>query len=362
MRYALLLAALLIVVAASSSADPPASSISFAKFTLRDPKIPLNKALEALTEQSGFRVEDNRGEESPTLALDFNGVPFWSALDRIAQEAHAGVTISPKGGTIALVKRPKDALAPLVSHDGPFRVAVKGTQASLNFDSGANQYAITLEVAWEPSLQPLFLETRPHDLLLKEEAGKTIAIPDDGSSMAPVNSIIAETVHIALPTLPRTMKKISQLQGKLSALAPSKMLMFRFGTLDQIEKELKEGKVPQLVQEDVTCSIGKVLLFRDRWSIQIRLDYPPGATKLESYQSWMVNNEILLEDKDKKRLKPTGYLVENASTRGAVLTYHFTDQEKMLRGLPRSWHIVYRTPASIVEVPFGFLFKDIKLP
>ncbi len=355
---ALLLSALLSLAAA----EPPQSPISFTKITLRDPKIPLSKALEALARQTGFRIDDNRGDEPPTLTLDLNNTPFWLAIDEIAQKAQARVALSPKSGIISLVKRPVEALPALVSHDGPFRVAVKGIQGSLDFDSGVNQYTLTLEVAWEPSLQPLFLETRAHDLVMKDDSGKMVPIADEGSSMAPVHGLIAEIFTIPLPALPRTTKKIALLQGKLSVMAPSKMLAFSFATLEQIEKELKENKPPQQMQDGVTCSIGKAMLLRDRWTVQIRLDYPPGATKLESYQSWMVNNEIYLEDKDKKRLKPSGYLIESSSTRGAVLTYHFTDQEKMPRGLPRNWRVVYRTPASIVEVPFGFSFKDITLP
>jgi hypothetical protein len=70
---------------------------------------------------------------------------------------------------------------------------------------------------------------------------------------------------------------------------------------------------------------------------------------------------MFLENKDKVRLKPTGYLIEASSSRRAVISYHFTDQEKAVRGRAANWRVGYRTPATIVEMPFTFKFKDVPL-
>ena len=112
---------------AAADEEPPAKAPEPARVPLRDPKIPLGKALDALTKQTGIRIEDNRGDTDPVLDLDLDKTPFWQALDTIAGKAGAGVVISPKGAAISLVKRPAEALPVQVSHQGAFRVAIKKT-------------------------------------------------------------------------------------------------------------------------------------------------------------------------------------------------------------------------------------------
>jgi hypothetical protein len=341
---------------------PPPRTPEPAKATLSDPNIPLSKALAALSRQTGIRVEDNRGDTAdPTFAVNFNQTPFWQALDFLAARSGANVSIAARSRTIALTKRasPKPAA---VSHSGPFRVAVKKINSSVDLDTGVRTCTAALEVAWEPSLQPLFLETRPQKFVVKDDRGAEQPTPAEGSSMVPVHGVIAETFTVPLPPLSRDVKQIGLLQGDLSALGPSKMLTFTFDGLDQIEKGLKDRVEAKRSQDGVTCKVTKLVLVDDRWTVQISLDYPPGANKLESFQSWMVNNEIWLEDNNKNRLPSSSYLVESSSQRRAVLSYNFVDQGKTVRGLPRNWHVVYRTPASIVEMPFSFRFENLELP
>ena len=98
----------------------------------------------------------------------------------------------------------------------------------------------------------------------------------------------------------------------------------------------------------------------DHWSVEITLEYPEGNVKLDSYQSWVVNNEMYLEHAG-ERFPSSSYLLEESTPRHAVLTYNFSDPEKMKRGLG-DWKLVYRTPALVVKVPFTFSFKDVPLP
>jgi hypothetical protein len=106
-----------------------------------------------------------------------------------------------------------------------------------------------------------------------------------------------------------------------------------------------------------------VVLDRDRWTVTVALDYPPGGKELDSYQSWVVNNEMVLESKDgKRRLARSNYVVESASPRRAVVSYHFRDTDKGRRGRPEDWKLLYRAPASVIELPITFRFKDVPLP
>ncbi len=85
--------------------------------------------------------------------------------------------------------------------------------------------------------------------------------------------------------------------------------------------------------------------------------------QLDSNQSWVVNNEMVLESTDgKKRFASSQYVVETATPRQAVLSYHFRDKGELIRGKASDWKLRYRTPANLIDIPIKFAFKDIPLP
>jgi len=77
----------------------------------------------------------------------------------------------------------------------------------------------------------------------------------------------------------------------------------------------------------------------------------------------VVNNEMVLAAKDgRRRLESNTYVVESSSPRRAVVSYHFRDTDKGRRGRPDNWKLLYRTPASVIEMPIAFRFEDVPLP
>jgi hypothetical protein len=360
---ALFLVPLMVLASVPAAGQEPTQPPQPRLFSLRGAKLPLSKALAELTRQTGVRVEDQRGEGDLEIALNLDRVPFWQALDAIADAAGASVYLYPRGGRITLVKRPARRQVSRVSHDGFFRCSLRKVLASLDLETGADSCTVFLEVAWEPDLQPLYLETRPQDLRLVDERGKAVPLSADGSSLAPVEGRISLVNEVQLPGLPRPAGRIGLLEGRLNVIAPTKMLTFTFDGLDRLEKAAADAPERRLTQEGVTCRLGKIVLAKDRWTVQVFLDYPPGNRELESYQSWVVNNELALESPDgKRRLSSSDYVLENATARRAVLSYHFRDRDRQVRGRPEDWRLTYRTPARVVEWPVRFSFKDVPLP
>jgi hypothetical protein len=356
----------LAILTAALPADEPAPALPPPQprlFTLDADKVPVSKALDELARQTGVRVEDRRGEGDPAVAVHLRAVPFWQALDAIASAARARVYLYPRSGRITLVKAPPGSHYPPVSHDGFFRCALKKVGNTLDLESGADVCTVWVEVAWEPALQPLLLETRPQELRLVDDRGKVIPTAPEGSAQAPVNGRTSLLCEFQVPALPRSAAGIGLLEGRLAVVAPTKMLTFTFETLDRLDKAGAGGPARQIVQEGVTCRVSKLVLTPERWTVQVTLDYPPGNKQLESYQSWVVNNELALESLDGKRRVPAAsYVLENATPRRAVLSYHFVDRDRFARGRPEDWRLTYRTPAAVVEWPVRFSFKDVRLP
>jgi hypothetical protein len=322
------------------------------RVTLKGKDMPLAEALAEVRRQTGIAVRDATGKET-RVAIDLDRAPFWEALDALAASASARVDVHHRDG-LALTAQPAWYHPPPVSHDGLFRTALKRIVVTRDLETGSAASKLVLEVAWVPTLEPFYLETRPHQFRLRT-GGKDLAGPA-GSSFADVEGRRALAFEVDVPGV---VGDIDLLEGKLSVIGPSKMLTFTFPTLDRLAKPGGSA-----TQEGVTCKVTRVTLRNSRWSVSVAIDYPPGNRELDSYQSWAVNNDVVLvSTKDaKKRIASDSYVIERMSSRQARITYHFLNPKKRGLGAPGGWKVTYRTPARVVEIPFRFSFKDVKLP
>jgi hypothetical protein len=349
----------------ASRTDTSPRSPAPKRFTFQSRRAPLSKILNELAQQTGTRVEDAQGKADQPLALDLRDVTFWAAVDAIAREAGAVVSVTARAGKISLSSPPAGYRRPPTWTDGDFRLTLRRISTTRDLDSDGGSCSVSLEVAWVPGLLPLFLETQPQGLRLLDDRNRPVPVLAEGSALAAVEGRSAMTLDVTLPALPRSAARIGLLEGKLTAIAPSKMLTFQLDTLDRLARATPGSAPRKQTLEGVVCAVDKLTLVRDRWSLRFTLGLPEGGKKFESFQAstWVVHNELILTSKDgKKRLKPTSYVLESVSSRKAVLTYNFVDKPGAPRGQARDWLVAYRMPALIVEVPIQFAFKDVPLP
>jgi hypothetical protein len=321
------------------------------------------QALAELSRQSRISVEDRLGGSGAEVSLDLPRTTFWPALDALARAAGARVELYSRDGRLALVRRPSGWREPPLSYSGPFRTALKRVATSLDLETGVSACTATLEVAWEPTLEPLYLQTGPRGLTVRDDRGRSLPAPREGGETPPVDGRLALTFEVPLPAAPRGAARLALLEGKLSAVAPSKSLTFDFGPLDRLAGAPDSSSARRQSAHGVSCRLSQVRLEDDQWTVQVAIDYPPGGVELESYQSRVVNNELILAPKDGKKRPPAGgYVVHSAGPRKAEISYNFWDADGVVRGRPGDWKLLYRTPASLVEVPLTFSFKDVPLP
>jgi hypothetical protein len=334
--------------------------------SLSEDGLPLSKALAELETQMGLKkgvLVDRRNAGDPALKVKLQNVPFWKAIDLIADEVGASVYLSPRDGKISLVKRQSPTPAP-INYSGPFRLVVKRISVARDLETNTYQATAALEVAWEPQLQLFLLETRPQHLVVKDDRNATLPFDGEGSSIATVDGRIALLFDVALPAPQRNVNALGLVEGNLSAVGPGKMLQFRFGNLGQLNQAAAGAAIRQQQQEGITCRITKGTLEKERWTIQVTHETPPGGNKLESFQSWAVNNEMTLESKDgARRLTSSSYSGPTSAPGGLVVfNYNFTDKDGVLRGKAADWNLLYTTPASVVVRPIPFQFKNVPLP
>jgi hypothetical protein len=329
--------------------------------TLQSSDLSLDKALTELTKQSGNKVEDRRRTkvERP-LKLDLKGVTFWQALDAIAKEADAQLSLYQRDGVIALVDGPNKPLP--VSYHGLFRIVLLRKVVVDDLAADAHHLIVSLEVAWEPRFRPYLLETVPQSVVAQDDAKHDLR-GEDGGGKAPVEGKLAATVDVRFPAPPRSAARLGVLRGEFSVTGAGEMLTFTFGTLAQIEKD---ANARQQKQKDVAVKLSKPILADDLWTVEAQLEYPPHGPKFESFQSWIGYNEMFLRSPEGNQRFPNngGYSVESSSANRAVIRYHFVDKraEKLVRGNAADWQVAYKTPGVLVEVPVPFTFKDVALP
>jgi hypothetical protein len=348
----------LIFGVAVSNAAPPVQAPTTKPITLNSPRVSLEQVLEEVYRQTGIRVEDRSGVGKQTIQIELRRTSFWEALDQIADKVKARVYLHGETGHIALVTRPASYCLPPTSYDGPFRIQLKRATITRDFETLSSTCKLSLEVAWEPTLEPIFLQTQPQGLRLHDGTGKAVPVLPTGSSLADVEGRLTTEVGI---TLPGGFDRLGLLEGKLTAVAPTKMLEFSFGDLQMASTQ---GAHRRVTQEGITCSITEVSPSTNRWSIQVVIDAPPTSRPLDSSQvfSCLAHNELFLTSQDgKTRLPASTYVIESPGGKQARITYHFAGKQ-LPTGSPRNWKVSYRAPARLVEVPLQFSFRNVDLP
>jgi hypothetical protein len=329
-------------------------------------KLTVARALAEIRRQTGIAIRDERGEPDQEVTLALERVSFWEAVDALAAAARAKVVQAGATGTVSLQRlKPDDRPAP-ICYDGPFRTRIVRVSTSRDLDSTRAGCTVDLEVSWTPSLRPVLVETRAQQVRLRTSSNEDVPVPEEGSTLGDVDGRYSLTVELPLPGRPRKEMNLGLLEGRLRAVAPSKMLRFTFDAdLQGLAEAAPGGAQRRLVQEEVVCRLARLVLARERWSVQVRLDYPAGNRSLGSFQasSLVVNNELRLRSKDGKRtLEPASYVIDQVSSSRALVTYHFTDRPGSRRGRASDWKLSYQAPARIIELPFRFSFRDVPLP
>jgi hypothetical protein len=329
-------------------------------FKLTKKAIPLASALRELSKQTGIDIVDKRlVKTDPQLDLKFDGTPFWQALDTIAGKARVVVSLYQADGRIALVDGTYRPLP--VSYSGVFRTVVKSLTVVQNFDTGTKDGVAHLEVAWEPRFEPFFLDEQPASVAYAKDK-EQVTFEQKGRGQLDVHGRLYLDFTVRFPAPDRAVKKVDLLKGKMTLLTPLNMLTFTFDKLKKIEKG---DKALSQTRDGITVRLKRLIPDDDPWDVDIGLEYPEAeGVKFDSYQSWLVNNQIWLQRKGNrgtKKLFPVGEKAPRTTYPRAELVYFFGNKKGQL-GKPRDLKLVYRTPGKIVNLPLQFEFKDLKLP
>jgi hypothetical protein len=349
-----LLVALSVFVSWPASAAEPRTPKDLAPRTFtHQGDTTLSKALAELARQTGNTVEDRRHDGTdPSFKLDVKSATFWQALEAIARAADVRISLYQRDGKVAVVSGPYREVP--VSFHGLFRISVRRVTAFRDLETGAQAYVASLVIAWEPRFHAFLVETNPEQLVVEDDKGHRLTLPDEGKGQASAAGKNALEVDVRLPAPPRAAKALTLFKGSLSVTGPSKMLTFLFDKLAKGEKKTQEG---------ITVALSDLTTEEDRWTVRVGLDYPAGGPEFESFQSWLVYNQIHLEKKGGTTFPANGgFATVSQESNRAEVDYNFVEDGKRKLGKAGDWKVVYRTPGRIIQVAVPFEFKDVPLP
>ncbi|HEY2253363.1 MAG TPA: hypothetical protein VGH74_19955, partial [Planctomycetaceae bacterium] len=306
------------------------------------------------------------------IDLKADSAPFWQALDQLT--ARHKLRYDYDAGLSGLNLLPRDpAGAPsesVVDYAGAFRLeappAVRqpgtaGRDKNSPLAIRQDLLRVTLFMRPEPRLRPLFLQYAAKEITVRSadkivlppltpEANVELALREGaGGSRLQMDYIVPPSIKLAM----------IDIKGKLQCTTAAGNEVIRFTELTK----LADGREVNIARRrgGVTVALNRVAVSRadgGKQDIQIKVAvvYDTGGPAFESHRSWMLHNEVYLEDPTGKRWPLNGGSeTTQQGNDGLGIIYRFT-------GLPNplpDYTFIYVAPTLIVDVPIEFRLKSV---
>jgi hypothetical protein len=313
----------------------------------------LARLAEAFEKQTGNKLVP-QVEAEKTVDVNFEKTPFWLALDTLADRA--GLTIYPFATDGLHLRGALPGQRPASEgafYAGPLRF--QANEIRLQRDprlAGDASLKVSLEISWEPRLQPITIRQRLDRLQARDNQGNAVRVDGEGELPALVHQG-ASGVELELPFVapPRTVELIDTLTGTVDILLPGKLESFEFGGLADAKK-VQEQRHNAVVTLDGVRKVNEV------WEVRVRVSYAESTGALDSHLvSWILNNEAYFIDSKGVRVENGGFET-TSRTEGEIGVAYFFD----VAGGLGDYKFVYRTPSTIYQLPVKYELKALQLP
>jgi len=335
-----------------------AASVEASTVTLHG-RLKISKLLAEIQKQTGNTIADlPRSEEAALpdaeITVHFDKTPFWTALDSALDQAQLSIYPYGRPGALQIMPRgphdlPRSGRAAI---SGPMRIEPVSVLAKRELRSSSPPaLQVSLEVAWEPRLQPIAITQRMADLTIQDSNGGRVAADDPQAEKEAFprlgTSAVEMDISLAMPAQPPN--EIALLKGSLRAMVMGKVETFRF--LDLLKGKQKKRIAAATVQLDEVRKNG------DSWEVFVRLRFDDAGDALESHRNWVLQNEAYLEDANGKPIQPDS-MESTLRTKNEIgVGYVFA-----LPDSPKNLAFVYKTAGMIVTKVFPYEVRGVKMP
>lgn len=321
----------------------------------------LSEALASLQKQTGNQLVDYRDrfgqqESDPQVSCDFDQQDYWIVLDRLLDQAQLQLymyTGTPH--TLAVVGREpsRSSAQERVSRSGLFRFEATRIESSRDLRNPANKgLKLTLEIAWEPRVQPIAITQPMERITVLDENGASIAIDDRRAKLeaAAQNTVSAVEMDIPLKAPARSVRQLASIRGTMEAVLQGREAEFRFDDLSNAKDSSQQNA-------GVTVVLKTVRPNRSIHDVRIRVRFDEASGALESHRGWIYENEAYLIDAAGNREDHAGFETTSQQPNEVGLSYKFVVDKPL-----DEYAFVYKTAAAVIRVPVDYEFRAIDLP
>ncbi len=338
------------------------SAIASSTVTLHG-RLKLSQVLAQIEKQTGNKIAAmpqpaQIPAADPEVNVEFNKTPFWTALDQVLDQAQLSLYPYGQPGAMQLVPRgpnelPRVGRATVV---GPLRIEPVRVHASRDLRSKAPSILmVTLEVAWEPRLQPISIKEPMAAVKAVDPSGAAIAVcdPQAAPEALPRAGSSALEIEVPLAMPPAETKEITSLKGTLRVMMLGKVEKFSFANLLS-EKREKEKRIAA-----ATVALTDVRKNGEAWEVYVQLSYDDAGDALESHRNWAWQNKAYLKGADGKPIEPDSTESTLRTPKALGVGYVFALEKDVT---PEKMTFVYETPGMVVTKDYAYELKGIKLP
>ena len=323
---------------------------------------PLSKLLEDFSKQTGNGLNHEALDQSlltRSVAVDFQNVPFWKALDELAARSGFQYQFDAGSAMLNLVARPAGGVRSelAVAYAGPFRLAVETANLGKIFGDTQQQLRLQLNLASEPRLRPLFLKYAAADVAARTAAGKSLPSRNPEARydlpLAEGGRYLRLSSDFLVP--PPADFTLVNVRGKFLIQIAAGSEHIRFTDLPRAAGVARRrGGVTVTLQRVVSKKTAET----QDVTLRVNVAYDNGGPAFESHRSWIFHNEVSLEDSDGRHFTPDGGYDTALQGDGVVsLEYRF----QKIPGRLNDYNFVYVAPTLIVDLPLEFDFESIRV-
>jgi hypothetical protein len=158
--------------------------VSPKRVTLSAKDKPAKAIVEEIGRQTGYRIEFGGGNSDAKFSIALENVPFWQAMDQVANAAGMSVYANYDDETIRVYSQ--DVVNPYVAYAGPFRFLATNINANRSVQlSGISRRGVPARPHEYVNLN-LQVQSEPKNPILGTlQAEVTAAVDDTGASLVP---------------------------------------------------------------------------------------------------------------------------------------------------------------------------------
>lgn len=306
------------------------------------------------------------------IKLNVESANFWEALADVMKQGE--LVIDPYAGLPGQLRltptnqariaaanpeavdpggNPKEKpVSPPNSVSGIFDTVVTRITASRNLANPALNFCnISLRVRWEPRVSPISLDLPVDSIKAIDEFNNPIAITNQDAVLS--GTVLPEVPElefsIPIALVDRQIEVIESLEATIDAVIPGRVETFRFKNIGNVAAGSSQTKAGAVV------TFGGMSKNEDLFGITVGLSFDEGHSALESYRSWVRNNQLYLEDAQGQRIDFIADDLVGQTENEVTIRYYFEND-------PKKTTLFYKTPAAIVKIPVKVSLKKIPLP